>query len=242
MEPRAGEPTVEPTPRRREQARRAGDVPHSPDLTALLGLLGGAAALLATAKAALAAWTGFARGAWGGSPGDPVGVLRAAARLGGRTAAPMLAAALFSALAAGLAQSKGLFSPALLRPKLRWGRRVSTWSAARVGLLGALAAAVVALSARSVVHRAAALAGTTPGRWPESLSALAVTLWGPLLGLVAAVALADALARRAAWRRRLRMTPRELRREQREEEGDPWLAEQRRRSHRELLTGQDGGD
>jgi type III secretion protein U len=72
---------------------------------------------------------------------------------------------------------------------------------------------------------AAALASSLP-----RVLAWRVAGFGLLLGLL------DLLVTRSAWKRRLRMTPDEVKRERRDAEGDPHLKAARSRAHQEMLA------
>jgi flagellar biosynthesis protein FlhB len=57
------------------------------------------------------------------------------------------------------------------------------------------------------------------------------------VAVFAAIAVADALYQRYAYLKRLRMSIREIRRELKEDEGDPYLKQHRRQQHEELNSG-----
>lgn len=234
---RDGEPTAEPTPKRLQQARRAGNVPTSRDLNALAAVLGGGIALVATAGASFAALATWSRDVWSLIPAEPASLLASAGGLAARIVTPVVAATLVLPVVVGLVQTKALFSSGPLSPTLRWGWRPDAWAPlhALLILLGVLLA--LALSLRPIGRAVLQAFGATPGRLLATLATSALTLVGALLAAITAVAILDVWVRRRSWVRRLRMTPRELRREQRDEEGDPWIAEQRRRAHRDGVSG-----
>jgi flagellar biosynthetic protein FlhB len=215
-------------------------VAQSRDATALLALIAGAGVVAATAGTGLADLAALARRSWGGAHA-PVEIVGAAAWVAARVAAPPLVAALCAALAAGLLQTRGLFVPGALSPRLRFGLRFSAWEAVRGLVLALLTTAVLAWLLRPLLLGLLVLHRATPGRLLGAFGALVAELARPMLAMLAVVALLDLLFRRWSWRRRQSMTVPEVRREQRESEGDPWIAEQRRRAHRELLTGPGDG-
>ena len=230
---RDGEPTAEPTPRRLQEARRAGDVPISRDLNALAAVLGGSAALVATAGASFAALATWSRGVWSLTPTEPGALLASGVAVAALTAAPVLAGAVALALIAGVVQTRALFCARPLRPTLRSAWRPTAWEPLHA-LLFALAALLAAGLALRPIGRSVLLTfGATPGGLLGTLATHSVALLGSFLVVATAVAAIDLWVRRRSWLRRLRMTARELRREQREEEGDPWIAEERRRAHRD---------
>ena len=79
---------------------------------------------------------------------------------------------------------------------------------------------------------------------PERLSALAAgalaTIVPSALAVAALFGVGDVLLERAKWRRRLRMTFDELKRDHKQSEGDPLLRGRRRHAHRALVRGSIG--
>jgi type III secretion protein U len=159
-----------------------------------------------------------------------------------RLSAPPLLAALVAALAVGLLQTGGLLSAAPLAPKLErlnpargLGRLLSAERLTTVGISVLKAALVVALAAASWGPATAALSQLPRAVAPER--AIGALLW-PLAGRLGALLLGfgalDLLLARWRHQRRLRMSRDELRRELREQEGDPALRAERRRAHRAL--------
>jgi flagellar biosynthesis protein FlhB len=201
-----------PTPRRREEARRAGQVTHSPLLTAAGALAAGALAAVAIAgPAARRLAELFRRGMTGQIPVDK-GLWQGLSVVS-YIVLPIAVAALAGAAAAGVAQTRGLFTLGA------FGRRAPEEENGMVGwaLAGALMLFAV-LAGRNALLGLPALNGL----WPR-----AVLLFG-------AAGAADFLLRRARLERSLSMTRAERRAEQREEEGDPRLKAERRRRQRAL--------
>lgn len=241
--------TEEPTPRRLREARRRGQVARSRDLTAAVSLwfVLAAVSLLVAPLVPLVVGSLARTVALAGSAGESAAAREAVVwtRLGLRLALPVLLAAVLAALACGIVQVGGLFTLEPLRPRLErlspaqgvkrlFGRG---WVEALKSLFKFLVVAGAALlaargSLRELVGAArgdgAALAQALVG----ALARLAVAGGAMLLALGAL----DLLYQRWRHRRDLRMTREELRREQREEEGDPQLRAERRRLHRELLA------
>ncbi|MBI5488896.1 MAG: EscU/YscU/HrcU family type III secretion system export apparatus switch protein [Deltaproteobacteria bacterium] len=242
--------TEEPTPRRLREARRKGQVARSRDLTAavslwlVLGALALAVApavpLLVQATRHVLAGAGFAhdtgREAW----------VVAWAGLALRLAAPVLLAAALAALAAGVVQVGGLFALEAVRPKLD---RLDPAAGARrvLGARGWFEAL------KSVVKFVVVVAASTLASWSSLAdvvraartggAVLAGAVVGALLhlGLVAAGLLLllgalDLLVQRRRLRKDLRMTREEVKREHKEEEGEPALKAERMRLHREVLA------
>ena len=242
----SGAATEDPTPRRVAEARRRGEVACSRELSGAVALAGGLLALCAGGERLLTSLLGLVRGglqaALAPAPA-PAGALVQAALDVARLSAPPLLAALSAGAAAGLLQTGGLLAPAAAAPRLDrldLGRGLagllSRERLASVGLGLLKGAAVLALSlgwARGALPGLAALPrAATPGAaLPGLLGPLALRLLLPLL----AFGVIDLLLVRRRLRRRLRMTREAVRREQREDQGDPRHREARRRRHRALL-------
>jgi flagellar biosynthetic protein FlhB len=206
----AGE--LPPTPRRREEARRAGQVAHSPLLTGAAALLAGALAAVSMAGPAARRLAELFRRAMAGQIPVENGLSQALS-LGSWIVLPIAMAALAGAAAAGAAQTRGLFTLGAFERRAR---------EEAAGFMGwALAAALILFA---VLAGRNALAGlpALDGLWPRALL------------LFAAAGAADFVLRRARLERALAMTRAERRAEQREEEGDPRLKAERRRRQRAL--------
>lgn len=241
----SGARTERPTPKRLAEARRRGEVAVSHELTGAVALLAGLAVLAACAPWWFAALAGEVRNGLLiaiGAERPPAAALTAAALAVLRLSAPPALAAAAAAVAAGLLQTGGLFTLAPLSP--RWERldpirglgRI--FSGARLASLGlglvkaALAVAMVLSGWRATAATLAQLPRSeAPGRayapllWPLAWRlALLLVLFGAL----------DLLLVRWRHQRQLRMSRDEVRREAREEEGDPRHRSERRQLHRAL--------
>jgi type III secretion protein U len=244
----SGHRTEAPTPRRLRDARRRGDVARARELGGSAALLAGLAAVAAVAPATVPSLARGLRAALARavtSEPDPVRVLCDAAWEAARASAPACAAALVaSALAALLLTGPGL-SPGALRP--RWARldpaaglrrmvAPSQWAAAALALAKACTLLAVFWS---WLRDAAPGIGALPRAEPTALLRAGAAL-GPLALRLAATALAFGVADAALarWRhlRALRMSRDEVRREHKEDEGDPAHRAERRRRHRALLS------
>jgi len=248
----SGARTEPPTPRRLAAARRRGEVARSPELTGAVALAAGLAALVATGPALVGALAGLVRGglsaAVAASLADrlsPSAALRAAALDVARLSAGPALAALAAGALAGALQAGFLAAPAAAAPRLErldpgagLRRLLSRERLASVGLgllTGAIAGALAFGWLRGAWPRLAALpAAAAPlplGLLPGLLAPLAWQLLAALAGFGAA----DLLLARARHRRRLRMSREEVRREQKEDDGDPAHKAERRRRHQALL-------
>jgi flagellar biosynthesis protein FlhB len=245
-EPTAAAKTEEPTPRRLAEARRRGSIAVSRDLSSGLTGLAICVALVLGGRAWIGGLTAYLRLALGdatsGSSLAPAG--RAALHAARDGLLLPLGVAMAAALAAGLMQTRGLFSSYPLRFDIRRAlpsaRRI--FGAAGETLKNLLKALVVVVLAWWTLAPAlsdlAHLAGASPG------SAFAVFgLLGARLGLRLAVAAVVLGAEDYLWQRHrhaksLRMSREEWKREYKESEGDPLHKAERQRLHREILQQQ----
>ena len=239
--------TEQPTPRRLREARRRGEVARSPDLGAAAALAGGLTGLALSGRAMAETLGRAVRAAVASAalPVDPGALLRDAALLVLRLSLPPAACALAAVLLAGALQTGFTFAPEALRPRLeridpvRGLRRiVSLESFGRVALGVGKATVLVVLLARFARDAARHLSALPGAAAPGALSAAVPFVAGLALRLAAALAvigIADLALEKRRLRRALRMTRDEVRRELREDEGDPAHRAERRRAHRALL-------
>jgi type III secretion protein U len=244
-----GERTEQPTPRRLREARRRGEVARSVDLSGAGALAGGLAGLAlwgpSVASALARALRAAASGAAAIERADPAATLSDAIGLVLRATVPVGACALASGVAVAALQSGIGFHPAVLRfridrlhpgPGLR--RLFAPAQLGRAAL--ALSKGVVLLGVLWTWWRGAASAlASLPRIRGSGGAASAIPLVASLtLRLAAALAvlgLVDLALERRRLRRALRMTRDEVRRELREDEGDPDRRVERQRVHRALV-------
>ncbi len=243
----SGNRTEQPTPRRLREARRRGEVAVSGELTAAAALAGGLGALALGGPRLAAALARVVRGGLevaGAGAAVPERVLRNAAGEVLRLTLPVALCALAAAALAGALQAGPGVRLAALAPRLErvdplrgLRRLLSPAQLLRAPLGLAKAAALVALLVAWLGQVAGAL-GQLPRVPAAGLLRGAPALSGLALRLLAAFAafgaLDLALARRR-HRRALMMTRDEVRRELKEDEGDPAHRGERRRRHRALL-------
>jgi flagellar biosynthesis protein FlhB len=236
------EKTEQPTPRRLRKALERGDSPVSPALVQSVSLL--VAVLLAPALAAATATLSGKRlvaAIHGAPPPAPLGVAADVLLL----LAPLSTCAALGALVAGLVQTGGHVAwqratPDLERLNPIAGFRNLLKPERFVAIGRALVAGtiVLAIGASLLRDNAAALAHSVGN--VGGAAALGAALTRKLLWLTALVALGlaavDLVVTRHAWLKRNMMSKDEVRREQREAEGDPELKAARRRAHHELLA------
>lgn len=255
-----GAATEPPSERRLREARQAGQVAHSHDLTAAVGAAIVLAVLAVGAPAAVSQlWRYFRsalgaagtagrvaqNGGGGTAPGDALSVAGAAAvSIGVPLVLVPALVALAAAVLVGAVQTGGVFSWTAARPSAArvgpraWVRRLVgpeaaggfARAAAKLALLIAVGVAVLAPLV-AVVPR---LVRCTPAAILSAVGVLALRVATPLV--IAAMAWGTLDWMLARWRhgRALAMTRDESRRERREREGDPLRRAERRRSHRAL--------
>ena len=237
--------TEEPTPRRLRQARERGQVPRSRLFSGSLVLAGGSAgAVLGVGRATdeLRAWTAALLGQGASIPA----ALSQALSLLVRACTPALGGAVLGAAVAGLATAGWAPSVAVLVPRLErldplaGLKRLFTWRTltelGRSVLVAVLLAGVLVAGAWELLPPALRLA--TPeasGAGFILLRPSALALWWRALLLAVAIGLLDLALARRKHRRSLRMSRDEVRREHREQEGDPRHRAHRRATHRQLL-------
>lgn len=241
------------TPKKRLDAIKKGDVAKSPDAVAVCVLLGGVLTVVATARARSAFAfdyfrTAFSRGfalrtdaeTLGASISDAIFLTLGQFALVGAVVA-------LCSVAANFLQSGFRFLPEKLAPDFKrldpkrgFARIFSADAAAQTlfGLVKIVAVvAIVALAFYRDRETFARLSAASVAELAALFFRFATRLALQLCGTLAALAAVDYFWRRWKWERGLRMTPRELRDEIKEEVGDPQLKGKRRDFHRALGAG-----
>lgn len=249
--------TEDPTPRRREEARRQGQVPFSAELVGSLVLLAAVIGLMNFGPDLWAALKEMFKYELPRAFREELSTEDAAV-LFARTAGRLLAALLplFAVLfAVGIAASvvqvglqfnteKLTLNFDKLNPANGMSKLFSVGALVR-GLLTILKVVALALVAYLVIEGRAGiitslshdrLAGAAPAAW-----AVVMRLALYLTGAVAAVAVLDYFYQRYKFEQSLRMTKEEVKREMREEDGDPEVKARirqiaRERAKRKMLT------
>ena len=228
------------TPARLARAKRDGDVARSRDIGAVASFVAAGCAVLALPNAfgssARDALHDAARGTV-----SPLPYLAIAA-----CASVVIASALAAGVAAAVVQGGGVSfrfpAPGLKRldpiagAKRMFGRDAIFGAAKAVVVATAVGAAVA-----SGAHAAFAAAGA--GGAFALASVVARALGSAFAGasfVAAAFAAGDVLVERTKWRRRLRMSFDEIKRDHKASEGDPQLRGRRRHAHRQLVRGSIG--
>jgi flagellar biosynthetic protein FlhB len=232
----AEEKSNAPTPRRLQKAREEGRVPHSRELSLLIGLGAGLLAIAACARpGGITAWLAASLRQ---THADAAASLRVAAWTILLCLWPAAITAMAGYLGAGLLQTSFLLHPASLQPDLA---RISPLR----GLKRLFAAQTLVQTLKSLVK----LAVLGIGLWmaiAHALPALPGTLFAPpealtgailaqgsrlallLLGAQAAVAAGDFYWERHQHGQQFRMTDQELRDEHKETEGNPKMRQRLR--------------
>lgn len=246
----AGEKTFDPTPHRRQQARREGHVARSRDLASAAMLLLGLGILAALGGSLAGFLVELCRGQLGGRAWLNADADFAVAQWHtvlwglGRRLLPVLGLIFLAGIAVNVLQTGFLFLPQRLKPDPArinpLGGLARMFSAPNlVGLaFGVVKLIVVGGVGFAVLYgECEAVAGLTSLAPAEmSLSLGRILLWtGLKLGAALFVlALLDYGYQRWRHERDLRMTPQELREEARHLEGDPQLSARRKQLQRDI--------
>lgn len=250
------EKSLEPTPQRIERARKEGDVPQSRDLAAAAGYIG---MLLAMAVSGGAIAFGFAE-PLSSFLASPATMMDKILGPGGPeltmviVGQAMLAVSpifLFPAIAvviALVAQRAIVFAPTKLEPKLSRINPISN-AAQKFGPTGLMEFAksmvkLVAISAILIAvflsehDGAAALVALDARALPELLMREGMLMLGAATVVAVAIAGIDVMWQQYDHRRKLRMSPQEIKEEAKESEGDPYMKQTRRQKGRAIAMNQ----
>jgi flagellar biosynthesis protein FlhB len=233
--------THQPTPRRKKEFRDRGEIAGSRELTAAATF---AAAAIALAAAGPAAWRSLHAVTAAALGGDG----RAAVLVHARTAftvavAPILVVGAAAALLAAMAQ-RG-WPPVVRWPGFELSRvfgfsgLAGAWSPkAALARLGGAAAKTAAIAAALALVLARHLTAVATAADADAIAATAraavLELAAVAIAVMLAVAAFDYLRARRALGKKMMMTPDEIRREHREQDGDPAVKARRRARMREL--------
>jgi flagellar biosynthesis protein FlhB len=231
-----------PSARRMADARKAGQFPASRALATGLSLLVGLVVLVPCGPTALATWVLFFRRSLdrAAQPTPLHAALVDAAKTGFAMLGLPLAVLATLGCFIGLLQSRGRFWPtSRSRSLISWSRLFHPERALEVAKAFVALAVLVGVaypSTMAVLPPLDALHGASAGRVLSTLGVLGRHLW-LRLGLTAVgLGVADYLWKRHAHGKALRMSTDELKREQKETEGDPLAKAERRRIHDDTLA------
>jgi len=234
----AEDKTEDPTPHRLEEAHKRGDVPKSQEVSVFLGLGALTMTLLLMPALGIAAHFAYELKGMLGTihlvPSGGAGAFAAGKRglwaAAGMLALPVLAAVI-AGLAAGLVQHRPVFSAESLVPKLDrisplgglkrilgpqgWVNFVK--GLAKIAIVGSLAGWLLWREH----DRFEGLVGQEPAGLLAFSQAMALKLLGGILALHALLTIADVVYARFSWMKRQRMTREEIKREMKEQDGNP---------------------
>ncbi len=246
-----GDKTFDPTPHRREQARREGHVARSRDLASAAMLLLALGVLTALGGSLAAFLVEFCRNQLGGQAwlaADADFALSESHSLLwnlGRRLLPVLGLIFLAGIAVNVVQTGFHFLPQKLNPDLNrvnplGGLSRLCSSSNLVGLgFGVVKLIVVISAACAVVYgereSIAGLASLAPSALALRMAHLIFWTALKLGGVLFVLALLDYGYQRWRYERDLRMTPQELREEARNLEGDPQLASRRKQLQRDAV-------
>lgn len=249
----SSERTERATPRRRQEARRRGQVPRSTELSAAAGLLGSVVFLRWYGGYAVNTLAGAMRGSFGNLGGDDITPLTVQ-RLGWdagmvflRVAGPLIGVGLVVGVLATVAQSGLVLAPAALKPDFSrvnpaqgFQRIFSRRGAFEAGKALLKLVIVGGLTYPAIQRAIEQFAGMTGGDLGSIARTMTATLGQIALragGAYFVLALADYAYQRWDYERRLRMTRQELREELKLSEGNPELKSRLRRLQRQMARG-----
>lgn len=239
----------EPSEQKLRRAREKGDIPRSAEVATALAYLGFLGAFILAGATVIPAWLGLAQRALGGEP-LPESSDALARSLGLLSVAAVIGTVLVPAVLvlAGLVIQRGLvFTPSRLAPDLK---RVDPFrnAAQKFGRTG-LVAFAISLAKLGGVAAGGALLFATLGETIVQAARMGATAWTQALPvlirqvLILALAVAlvfagvDLLWKHFDFRRRNRMTRKEVEDEHKDSEGDPHLKAARRQKAVDLALG-----
>lgn len=238
--------TEQPSSRRLSRAYEEGKVPLGRDATLAAGMLAGAAALAVLAPAIRTSLVRAVAESVRALGGAPFAALPGLASVPALAALGVCAAAGLAGAAATLAQTRGGIWPHLALPDLSRLRGVGRLNLLRKDIwidLASAAVKVVALSwaawtaVRADFLTLPSLLTAAPGDQLARTFAIIGRIGLRLLAVALVIAGADLALQRWRFLSRMKMTREELKREGKEDEGDPLIKGRRRRRHRDLAKG-----
>ena len=228
----------EATPSRLERARREGDLPRSADAAALAAFAGASLALVAIgAPCAEAARAALADATRGTLVGGPYAVMATCAVM---PAIGAIAVAVAANLMVGGQLAVRPLALDLARLNPLGGLRTMLSRDAALNAAKALLAGL-ALGTASWPALAATFAGAARGGGSDALTLIAgqalVRIVLAALAVATLFAAIDVVSGRSKWRRKQRMNYDDLKRDLKQDEGDPLVRGRRRKTHGALVRG-----
>lgn len=239
----------EPTEQKLRKAREKGDIPRSPEVTAALSWLGFLLAFMAGSALIVPAWLGMAQRLMGGER-LPEGGAPLVRSLGLLSSGAVVGVALAVALVVmvGLVAQRGLvFTPSKLAPDIKRINPVKNFGQ-KFGKSG-LVAFAISVAKLAGVGAGGVVLFTNLGRTIAQSASMGAAAWitaiPQLIRQVLVLALAVAVIFAAVdlfwkhydFRRRNRMTRKELQDEHKDSEGDPYMKAARRQKAVDLALG-----
>lgn len=240
--------TEKPTPQRRKQAHKDGQVPRSADITAWLTVLSFSYLAPMTAerlRESFETLMGLVPDVMAEpEPGRAVEVLKVAATGAAETIGPVLLTAMGMAILGGVAQGGLKISSKRFKPKFenlnilkgvkRWFGVQAAWQLAKTllkfGVIGGVAWVVLSAAAQRTMGGSVwSLSSSVVGAADSAVKLIRVTA---LVGMV--IAALDYLVDRRKVSKGMMMSPDEIKREHRQSEGDPYQKGALRRRQREI--------
>ncbi|HTQ40952.1 MAG TPA: EscU/YscU/HrcU family type III secretion system export apparatus switch protein [Pirellulales bacterium] len=242
--------SLEPTPRRRQQAREEGQVAQSADLASAGMLISGLVILLVLGGQLVEFFARLARHQLGGESwlevdsGFLISHFNAVLLELGRSLAPILGFMLMAAVLVHVLQTGLLWAPNRISPDIQrinplsgFQRLFSLSSAVRLSM-GLFKVVMVSLVAFwSLYHRRDEILGVAALEVPQIAAFVVdIIIWTSLKIALALLVLAifDYGYQRWKYERDLRMTPQEMREEMKNLQGNPQVVARRRQVHRQL--------
>lgn len=244
--------TEQPTPKRRQEARRRGQIARSRDLSTALVLFTGLGLLMvwgpwaaARQKVWLSTWLATLQPGWG-QPGEVWRLFHGVTLTLAGLLAPVLLGLTLASLVAATLQGGFLFAPQRLAPDLsrvlllpglkRLVSGQSLMELAKALLKVALIGAIAYLTVAPLCSRVPELLFSDPARLTEFLASAGLQVgWRLLLGLLV-LGILDYLLQRYRFEKNLRMTKQEVKEEMRQTEGDPRVKARMRSLMRQMAT------
>jgi len=245
------ERTEQPTPRRRREARERGQVANSVDLSRAIGLL-----LLYLTCRATGGYMGGqsfelmrsgldARAAADLTPDQVVASLARLAPIAAAIVAPVMIAAIVGAVLGTCTQTRLLVATQLLNPDLNrinpvsGFKRLVSWRGVVATAKGVIKVALVLAMAGWVIRartdQIVAMGAMSLTQMNATMLAIALEMVGKCAALLLVLGAADYAYEWWEQEKSLRMTRQELKRDLREQEGDPHIRSRRRRLQRSLM-------
>ena len=242
--------TEKATPRRREEARKRGQVARSQEVNVAFGLLAGFGLLAAVGGSTLGAMRELVAGSLASAGNAPELTLSEVWRRAteatldaARMLAPYLAAGAAAGVLASALQVRPRITPQVLKPRFQvlnpvtgvkklFSRRSAVGlvkDLLKVALVGALAYSVV----KGAMPRIAGLTGASPGQVLATVGDLVLKLGFGVAGVYVMIALGDLAFERFQHERDLRMTKEEVKREARDQDINPHVRGAIKRRQRE---------